>query len=358
MPKVNIYVLLLRRSLYLHKILYKIERLKNATILTSILHKGEYLMTKVDLPKFDEFLVPIIRYSLGGKEHELTETIEEMSKEFNLSEEQCNLLMPSGQRTYIYDRVAWAITYLVQAGLLVRTGRSRYVISDLGRQEARNMPEKIKWTYLEKFPAFKEFKTIKNKRSKNNPNDNSEMIDKYKNSEDTPNEEIDKIFEKRNRLLENDLLDTLIKVKPADFEKIIIDVVLSLGYGKDYEEMAKVLGQPNDQGIDGEISQDKLGFDKIYLQAKRWGRDHTVGSHEIRDFIGALAAKKTKKGIFITTAKFSKEAIEAAKNASEYIVKLIDGIDLASLMIDNMVGIREVQKYSLKEIDKDYFESF
>ena len=177
-----------------------------------------------------------------------------------------------------------------------------------------------------------------------------------KEYEFTPDEEVAKIFTERESILANDLLNVLSNVKPADFERIIIDLVLALGYGKNFEEMAKVLGKPNDQGLDGEISQDKLGFEKIYLQAKRWNREKTVGAGEIRDFIGALTIKHAKKGIFITTAKFSREAIETTRKDSDHVIILIDGIELASSMIENMIGVREIQKYSLKEIDKDYFE--
>ncbi len=313
-------------------------------------------MIELELPKFDEFLAPIIRFSLDGEEHGLSETIEEMSNQFSLTPEQRSLLMPNGKRTYIYDRVAWAITYLVQAGLLERTGRSKYVISKRGKEEAKIMPDKIKWVYLEKFPYFKEFKEIKHKSGKERITDKLGM-DENENEEDTPDEEIEKIFEKRDRMLKNDLLNTLKSVKPADFERIIIDVVLALGYGKNHEEMARVLGKPNDQGIDGEISQDKLGFDKIYLQAKRWVKEKTVGSHEIRDFIGALTIKHAKKGIFITTAIFTKDAIETAEKDSDHNIKLINGHELASLMVENAVGVREIQKYVLKEVDQGYFES-
>lgn len=135
-------------------------------------------------------------------------------------------------------------------------------------------------------------------------------------------------------------------------------MVLSLGYGKDFEEMAKAIGQPGDGGIDGEISQDKLGFDKIYLQAKRWNKDQTVTAKDIRDFSGALSGKRAKKGIFITTTKFSKEASEFSEKDSDHKIILINGLKLAELMIENNVGIRAVKNYTLKEIDKDYFESF
>ncbi|MGP6207036.1 restriction endonuclease [Cuniculiplasma sp. SKW3] len=313
-------------------------------------------MTEIDLPKFDEFLAPILRYSLDGKEHELSETLEEMSKQFNLSKEQIGLLMPNGKRTYMYERISWAITYLVQAGLLVRTDRSKFEISETGKEVAEILPKKIKWTYLEKFPPFKEFKEVRHRKIKVKSIDKDIEEDFEISPNDTPDEEIEKIFEKRNKMLENDLLGTLKTVKPADFERIVIDVMLALGYGKNYEELAKVLGQPNDQGVDGEISQDKLGFDKIYLQAKRYGKDN-VGPDKIRDFIGALTTKHAKKGVLITTAKFTKEAIDTAKRDTDHSLKLIDGNELASIMIESLVGIREIQKYSLREIDKSYFES-
>jgi restriction system protein len=310
-------------------------------------------MDEVNIPKFDEFLSPILKYANDGKEHNLSETIDEMAEEFNLNEKQKNLLMPNGKRTYIYDRVAWAITYLVQAGLLLRTGRSKFVISDTGREEAKIMPKKITYDYLTKFESYNKFKELKHQRKQNKKN-NGEIMETGL----TPDEEIENIFEKRNEMLVQDLLKTLYSIKPSDFERVIIDVVLALGYGKNYEEMARVIGQPGDQGIDGEISQDKLGFDKIYLQAKRWGPEQTVGGRDIRDFIGALATKRAKKGIFITTTKFSKEALETAKKDPEHTIILIDGTDLSKLMIDYNVGIRETKKYTLKEIDKDYFESF
>ena len=309
-------------------------------------------MNEVNLPKFDEFLAPILRYANDNKEHELSETIEEMSRKFNLTEEQRNLLMSNGKRTYIYDRVAWAITYLVQAGLLVRTGRSKYIISDKGREEAKIMPDKVPYKYLKKFDSYVKFREPKHSE-KRDKDDDGELIETGL----TPDEEIDLIFKRRNDILAQELLGNLAAIKSSDFERVIIDLVLALGYGKNFEEMARVLGQPNDQGIDGEISQDKLGFDKIYLQAKRWGIEQTVGGREIRDFIGALTIKHAKKGIFITTAKFSREALDTAKKDSDHNIVLIDGTELATLMIENNVGIREIKKYASKEVDKDYFES-
>lgn len=311
-------------------------------------------MTDVNMPKFHEFLAPILRFASDNKEHSLEEIIEEMAKKFKLNDEQRNLLMTNGKRTYLYDRVAWAITYLVQANLLNRIKRSRFIISELGKNELNSLPVSIHYTYLEKFPSYVEFRQPRHAKKQTN----SDYTSIPNTTELTPDEEIESIFKNRDKILAKDLLDNLVNIKPSDFERVIIDLVLSMGYGKDFEEMAKVIGKPGDEGIDGEISQDKLGFDKIYLQAKRWDINQTVGAREIREFSGALSTKHAEKGIFITTANFSKEALETAKKDSDHKIILINGMGLAELMIEYNIGIREIKKYASKEIDKDYFESF
>ena len=307
------------------------------------------------IPKFDDFLLPILKFSKDEKEHDLGETIEEMSREFSLDNNQRNLLMSNGKRTYIYDRTAWAITYLVQAGLLVRTKRAHYKISKLGLKELPNMREKINYTYLERYPSFLEFRYTRRHRE-NEPSSDNKSLNDYPTL--TPDEEIESMFEERNKILANELLDTLASVKPSDFERIVIKVVLALGYGKNFEEMAKAIGKSGDEGVDGEIPQDKLGLEKIYLQAKRWKKDRTVSASDIRDFSGALSGKQARKGIFITTSKFSKDALRAAENDKEHKIALIDGKELSELMVEYKVGVREIEKYHLKEIDKDFFESF
>jgi len=310
-------------------------------------------MSQINLPKFDEFLAPILKYANDDKEHTLSEIIEAMSNQFNLSEEDRNLLMPNGKRTYIYNRIAWAITYLAQAGLLVRTGRSKYKISDLGKEEIKIIPEKISYKYLEKFESFQKFKESRRPKRR----DITDQEIPY-NEESTPDEEIEDIFNKRQDMLAQDLLNYLTTIKPSDFERVVIDTLLLLGYGRNFEELAVKLGQPNDQGIDGEIPLDKLGLEKIYLQAKRYSMDHSVTASDMRDFIGALTTKaNARKGVFITTSKFTKEAIETAKNDPNHSIRPIDGLELAKLMIENNVGVREIKEFRIKELDKDYFES-
>ncbi len=305
-------------------------------------------MNNINFPKFDEFLSPILNYCKDKQEHTLSETIDKMAAEFGLNDDLKNALLPNGKRTYIYDRIEWAITYLVQAGLLERTGRSKFRISQLGLNELSVMPEKIPHSYLQKFPSFVKFKELRHPKKKNS--DNSESL--------TPDEELEILFEKKEDILIENLISTISNIKPSDFERLIIDLVLALGYGKNHEEMARVLGKTGDQGIDGEISQDKLSFDKIYLQAKKWDSKSSIGSGQIRDFIGALTIKNALKGIFITTASFSKEAKETALKDNTHKIVLIDGNELAKLMIEHGIGVRTVRTFESREIDEDYFESF
>lgn len=305
-------------------------------------------MNIVNFPKFDEFLAPILEFNGDRKEHNLSETIDKMASEFGITDDQKNALLPNGKRTYVYDRVAWAVTYLVQSGLLERTGRSKFRISDSGLTELKTMPERIHYSYLQKFPSFVKFKELRHPKKQ----------DEVDSSSMTPDEELETLFKKRDDILSENLLSSISNVRPSDFERLIIDLVLALGYGKNHEEMAKVLGKSGDQGIDGEISQDKLGFDKIYLQAKKWDSGSSVGAGQIRDFIGALTIKNAQKGIFITTASFSREAEETAKKDATHKIVLIDGYQLAKLMIEHRIGVKSVRTYNSIEIDDDYFESF
>lgn len=303
-------------------------------------------------------MIPILKYASDNKTHTITETIDSISKVVGVSEEAKNTLMPSGRRTYMYDRVAWAVTYLSQAGLLERTGRGEFKISDLGLTELPSMPGEIGWDFLNKYEPFRKFKTLRHRSGKTpeiiEPNNVPKGIDSFGGS---PNEAITEILDLKNTDLAEEILTNLGKVSPSYFEKIIIDVMLALDYGKDVAEMAKVLGKPNDEGIDGEIPMDKLGFDKIFLQAKRWNSSKTVGPHDVRDFIGALVIKNAQKGVFITTSTFTKDAKATAEKDSDHKIVLIDGIELANLMIENNVGVREANKFTLKEIDRDYFET-
>lgn len=304
-------------------------------------------MNSVQIPKFDEFLAPILRYCSDGKEHTLSEILDKMVSEFKLTDEQKNALMPNGKNTYLYERFTWALTYLVKAGLLDRTGRGKFIITDQGLSETKNLPDKITYKYLLKFPSFVKFREGKHKK------------DKEKQALSIiPDEDIDNLFRTWNENLIDSILSHISNIKTSSFKKLIIKLLLALGYGKNYEEMNKVLKETGDQGIEGLISQDRLGFDKIYLQAKILDRDVSVGPREIRDFISALAIKNAQKGIFIITSSFTSDAKETAEKDATHKIVLIDGKELAKLMIEYGIGVKNIKRYDIKELDKDFFESF
>ncbi len=304
-------------------------------------------MNSVQIPKFDEFLAPILKYCSDGKEHTLSEILEKMVSEFKLTDEQKNALTPNGKNTYLYERFTWALTYLVKAGLLDRTGKGKFMITELGLSEIKNLPDKITYKYLLKFPSFVKFKEVKHKKDK-------EKQALYM----IPDEEIDNLFRTRNEILIDSILLHISNIKTSAFKKLIIEVILSLRYGKNYEEVSKVLKETGDKEIEGLISQDKLGFDKIYLQAKILDRIVSVGPREIMDFISALAINNAQKGIFITTSSFTSDAKETAEKDATHKIVLIDGRELAKLMIEYGIGVKNIKRYDIKELDKEFFESF
>ncbi len=306
------------------------------------------------LPTFDDFLKPILKHASDRKPHDLGETVSAMAEELQIPMEAREILLPDGRRTYLYNRVQWATTYLSQAGLVERAGRGRYHITNMGLEELGNFPDNAKWNYLLKFESFRQFKQ-RLTSNKVGLVDKSKVNSVPTNFADSPDITITELIKMKEEALSKELLSQLRRVTPSYFERLIIDVMLSLGYGKDFEDMAKVLGKSGDDGIDGEIPQDRLGFEKIYLQAKRWS-DNNVGSREINGFIGSLTRKHARKGVFITSSSFTKDARRAAEEDTDHKIVLIDGEELAGIMIEKEVGVRKSRSYVVKEIDNDYFD--
>jgi restriction system protein len=265
-----------------------------------------------------------------------------------LSQEDLLEKLPTqGQATY-KNRIGWAKTYLKKAGLLENTKRAHVKITDLGLKVLTSAPEKIDNQFLMQFPSFAEFKEIKNFASDNN----SQPVVLDLSAQGTPRELIDNAFELINKDLADEILDSIFRCSPKFFENLVVDLMISMGYGGSNEEAGKAIGRSSDGGIDGVINEDKLGLDTIYLQAKRW--TNTVGAPQIRDFVGSLVGKQSNKGVFITTSKFSGEAVTYA-NSVQHKVILIDGKRLTELMIEYGIGVSELKTYSLKKIDFDYF---
>jgi len=297
------------------------------------------------IPDYQSCMLPLLEFLADKNEHSLREAIDYLAAKFKLTEDELKQLLPSGQQTLFDNRVAWARTYMKQAGLLEPTRRGYLRITPRGLEVLRKGPEKINVKYLEQYKEFKEFRQRKKKRQ-NKIREKKDEIDK------TPAEALEAAYENLRENLAKELLQQIKRCPPSLFEKIVVELLVKMGYGGSRKDAGQAIGKSGDEGIDGIIKEDRLGLDIIYIQAKRW--ENTVSRPEIQKFAGALQGQRAKKGIFITTSTFSKEAIEYVSKIDTKII-LIDGDQLAQYMIDNDVGVSPVSKYELKKLDMDYF---
>ncbi|MDR2510886.1 MAG: restriction endonuclease [Bacteroidales bacterium] len=295
-------------------------------------------------------MLPILKILEDKQEHKLQELILKICDEFELSEEDRNELVPSGVQTKIYNRITWAMTHFKKAGLAVSPKRSTFIIGEMGIQILKSHPVRVDLKLLNEIPAYKKWKEFSkgiHSVEKNNIDEQSQDELETK----TPEEVLEDSYSQLKEELAIEIIEKIKECSPSFFERLVVDLLLKMGYGG--SKRGKVTGKSGDGGIDGIIDEDKLGLDTIYIQAKKW--DTVVGRPEIHKFVGALAGQGAKKGIFITTSNFTKEANEYQPKNDTKIV-LINGIRLANLMIEHNVGVATKINYEVKKIDSDYFE--
>ncbi|MBR5346047.1 MAG: restriction endonuclease [Deltaproteobacteria bacterium] len=293
------------------------------------------------IPTYEMFMLPLLRLAAQG-EIKNADTYEKLADEFHLSAEEREQLLPSGRQTVIANRVGWARTYLSKAGLLERSQRGQYRITERGKAVLKEKPSHIDDHYLKQFPEFREFQGRPNVSP-----DPPSII--------TPDEIIRAAHAELEDALGQELLDRILDKSPAFFERLVVQLLVAMGYGGSLAEAGRSLGRSGDGGVDGVIDQDALGLDRIYVQAKRYVNGNTVGSSAIRDFFGSLDRFKAAKGLFVTTSTFTDDARKTAELLSKRIV-LIDGKQLVRLMIRYGVGCRVEDTLYLKKIDEDFFE--
>lgn len=293
------------------------------------------------VPDFQSIMLPMLKLLRDGVPHNLSDIVNLLAQEFSLGEAELSELLPSGKQPKFRNRVGWARTYLKKAGLLEQPARGVMKITERGQEVLENNPERIGVAFLQQFPEFVEFRTINR--------DNGEVETEEAEEGDTPDELIEKGYNLIRADLGQELLDNLRSNTPAFFEKVVLDLLSAMGYGE-----GEVLGRTGDGGVDGVISQDKLGLDRIVFQAKRYNEGNSVGAGMIRDFIGALDTKRVNKGVFITTSRFSSDAEQIIGQSQKSIV-LIGGNKLVQLMIDYNLGVTPNKEYIIKDIDSDYF---
>jgi restriction system protein len=289
---------------------------------------------------------PVLDYAAEG-EVSISDTIDLLAKQFLLTDEERAELLPSKKQTRFANRVNWAKSYLKQAGLVKITGRGLYEITDAGRSVLEMHPGPIDRNFLERFDDFLEFQSRTNFKS--------ESKELPKVTSDTPDETLRDAYEKITSNFAIDLIDRVRSGTPEFFENLIVQLLLAMGYGGTSEDAGQALGQTGDGGVDGVIDQDPLGVDQIYIQAKRYAEGNNIGAGAIRDFFGALNIKKAQKGIFVTSSNFSNSAKDTAAALGTRIV-LIDGLQLARLMIRYNIGCRDEDVLHIKKIDEDFFE--
>lgn len=297
------------------------------------------------IPDYQSIMLPLLRFATDGNEHTVREAVEQLAENFKLTEEERKELLPSGSQFTFANRVGWARTYMNKAALLESTRRSYFRITPRGREVLAKNPSEINVKFLGQFPEFIEFRT-----KHREPEQATEAAETE--SLQTPGELLEMAYQKLREDLSAELLKTVTECSPSFFERLVIDVLVKMGYGGSRKEAGKAIGRSGDEGIDGIINEDRLGLDVIYIQAKRW--QATVGRPEIQKFAGALQGHRAKKGIFITTSDFSREAKDYVAKIDSKIV-LIDGEQLSQLMIDHNVGVALVTSYETKKIDSDYF---
>ncbi|MDA3788284.1 MAG: restriction endonuclease [Desulfobacula sp.] len=299
------------------------------------------------VPDFQSFFSPMLDIANDDKEHSLKETRQKLAGHFNLTEDDLGEYLPSGTQTKFDNRVAWAKSYLIQAKVLESPRRAYFKITERGKELHLQSHEKITVKILNQYPEFVEFHSPKS-NSTPDPKPHHQDIDVI----ETPEEILQKAYHSIRNDLEVELLDNIKTNTPDFFERLVVDFMVAMGYGGSRRDAGKSVGRSGDEGIDGIIKEDRLGLDVIYLQAKRW--EGTVGRPEIQKFVGALHGKRAKKGVFITTGKFSQEATDYVKIIDPKVI-LIDGRDLAGFMIDFNLGTSTNAVYEVKRIDTDYF---
>ena len=300
------------------------------------------------VPDFQSVMLPLLELARDGETRHRRQVYDVLAQRFSLTEDEKTEVLPSGRGLRFQNRVLWARSYLTNAGLLESPKRGYFRITDRGRDVLAEKPSAINIKFLEQFEEFKSFRQRRRKTSTQvGPIEKDDS-----GQEETPEEALQEAYLVLRKNLAVELLKAVRESSPSFFEQLVVDLLIQMGYGGSRQEASQAIGRSGDEGIDGIIKEDRLGLDIIYVQAKRW--ENVVGRPDVQKFAGALQGKRARKGVFITTSTFSREALAFAENIETKII-LIEGAKLADLMIDHGVGVTTEDTYEVKRIDSDYF---
>lgn len=301
----------------------------------------------MSVPNFQIWFLPLLRQLEDGEVHDMPTLYEELADDLKLSAEDRGEVLPSGKQFTYRNRIGWARTYLKKAGLVESPGRGKVRIAELGLTVLADPPERLNVSFLRQFPTFLEFHAAQAKPKK------AEDAADGGGDDETPEEALERVHSGLSSQVSEELLDRIKAAPPEFFERLVVDLLLRMGYGGSREDAGRTVGKSGDGGIDGIINEDPLGLDTVCIQAKRW--EGTVGRPVVQAFAGSLEGFRAKKGVLITTSSFSQEAVNYAQQIEKRII-LIDGPRLARLMVQHNLGVSTVATYELKRIDSDYFE--
>jgi restriction system protein len=301
----------------------------------------------MSVPDFQSLMLPLLKLAGDGGEHSIQEALDRLSDEFGLTADDRAEMLPSQRQRRFDNRIGWAMTYLSQACLVERTGRGRFRLTARGHEVLGEEPNKVDVKYLERFPEYQEFKS----RTKVPEQAGGAAIQQGL----TPEELLEQNYQALRGDLAAVLLERVVQAPPAFLEQLVVELLVAMGYGGSLQDAGQAVGQTGDGGIDGIIKEDRLGLESVYVQAKRWGGT-VVGRPEVQRFSGALDDKGARKGVFITTSRFSADAREYVARTTNKRIVLIDGEQLAQLMMDHGVGVDTVATYRVQKVDPDYFE--
>ena len=300
---------------------------------------------------YQSLMLPTLKALADGMEVPLSEIRMRIAASENLTDQEVSGKLPSGRQTVLANRVGWALLGMERAGLVERVRRAVYRLTDEGVQLLAREPARVDDDVLRNYPMFVEWKGRERQQSPHIERSQPQADE----SRETPEETLDRVAGGLRAILEGEILDRVRGAAPAFLEQVVVDLLLSMGYGGGDAEMGRVTGRSGDGGIDGTIREDALGLDEVYVQAKKYADGNTVGERDLRNFAGALDAAGTTKGVFVTTSRFTRAAVDYVAKSPKRIV-LIDGEELARLMVKHGIGVRTRVRHEVKRIDEDYFD--
>jgi len=303
------------------------------------------------IPDYQTLMLPVLRLAAEG-ETRVANVAERIANDLGLTEAERNELLPSGRQRILHNRIHWAKFYMSKAGLIASPARGRFMATEKGKALLSTSPERIDVALLMREPEFREF--YRSEGAALEENGSLVTPPGASSPQTTPEEQIDAAYASLQAALRDELLQRILSNSPAFFEQLIVDLLVAMGYGGSHKDAAAQLGRSGDGGVDGIVNEDRLGLDRIYVQAKRYGPGNPVGRPDVNGFVGSLVGLGATKGVFVTTSTFSQPARDYVRHLAQRVI-LIDGQELADLMIEHGVGVRSYRTVEFKRLDEDFF---